>query len=189
MSNVTILQTDRLILRQLEEGDADTLEQLINDYDIARTTLHIPYPYPKGSAVAFIQHRADVAKRGDGYSFAIIDKESQAFMGSVGMNTDRKNNRSELGYWLAKCYWNRGFVTESAKRIIQFGFEELHLNKIYAAAMTMNPASSQVMKKIGMQYEGTFRQQYIKWDQYVDIEYYGILLEDFIKTSSNHAPK
>jgi RimJ/RimL family protein N-acetyltransferase len=178
---VPVFHTVRLTLRLLEASDADALELLIDDYDVALTTLNIPYPYPQGSAETFIQRRTEVAQNGDGFSFAIINKESNEFMGSIGMNIDKKHNRAELGYWLGKRFWNQGYVTEGAKRITQFGFEELMLNKICAAAMTKNPASSGVMKKIGMQYEGTLRQHFLKWDAYEDIAYYGILREDYIK--------
>lgn len=176
-----VFNTERLTLRLLEVSDAEALEMLISDYDIARTTLNIPYPYPKGAAAAFISRRTEVEQNGDGFSFAIINKDSNEFMGSIGMQLDKKNNRAELGYWLGKRFWNQGYVTEGVKRITQYGFEELKLNKIHAAAMTKNPASSNVMKKIGMQYEGTFHQHFLKWDEYVDIAYYGILRKDYIK--------
>ncbi|WP_169082270.1 GNAT family N-acetyltransferase [Paenibacillus sp. PL91] len=176
--------TERLLIRQLEASDAEALELLIDDYDVASTTLNIPYPYPKGSAAAFIQHRHEVAQGGDGYAFAIINKEDLTFMGSIGMNINQKHDRAELGYWLGKRYWNQGYVTEGVKRIIKYGFEELKLNKIHAAAMTRNPASSSVITKSGMQYEGTFRQHFRKWDQYEDIAYYGILREDYLKIGS-----
>ncbi|WP_241674988.1 GNAT family N-acetyltransferase [Paenibacillus luteus] len=177
---MSLLTTDRLILRQLEEKDADAMELLIDDYEVARTTLNIPYPYPKGSAVSFILHRAEVAGDGDGYSFAVIHKEKEAFMGSIGMQINKSSNRAELGYWLGKPYWNQGFITEGVRRIIQFAFEELGLHKIHAAAMSKNPASSSVMKKAGMKYEGTFLQHYLKWDNYEDIDYYGLLREDYL---------
>jgi ribosomal-protein-alanine N-acetyltransferase len=163
---VAILFTERLILRQVEVSDAEQLELLINDFDVASTTLNIPYPYPKGSATAF------------------INKENDAFMGSIGMNINQKHNRAELGYWLGKRYWNQGYVTEGVKRIIKYGFEELKLNKIHAGALTRNPASSSVITKSGMQYEGTFRQHFHKWDQYEDVVYYGILREDYLKIGS-----
>ncbi|OMF29808.1 GNAT family N-acetyltransferase [Paenibacillus sp. FSL H8-0548] len=180
---MSVLTTERLILRQLEEGDADELERLINDYDVARTTLNIPYPYPKGGALSFIRHRAEVLRDGAGYSFGIINKETNGFMGTIGMQLDNHNNRAELGYWLGKPFWNQGFVTEGVKRITAFGFDELKLHKIHAAAMTKNPASSSVMKKAGMKYEGTLRQHYLKWDAYEDIDYYGILREEYLKLS------
>jgi ribosomal-protein-alanine N-acetyltransferase len=181
---VAILFTERLILRQVEVSDAEQLELLINDFDVASTTLNIPYPYPKGSATAFIQHQHEAAQSGDGYAFAIINKENDAFMGSIGMNINQKHNRAELGYWLGKRYWNQGYVTEGVKRIIKYGFEELKLNKIHAGALTRNHASSSVITKSGMQYEGTFRQHFHKWDQYEDVVYYGILREDYLKIGS-----
>ena len=57
---------------------------------------------------------------------------------------------------------------------MKFGFEELGLNKVYAVAMTKNPASSSVMLKLGMKQEGIFSQHIRKWDQYEDVAYYGI---------------
>ncbi|WP_054024061.1 GNAT family N-acetyltransferase [Bacillus sp. FJAT-28004] len=176
-----VFHTERLILRQLEPGDAEALELLINDYDIASTTLNIPYPYPEGGAEAFIIRKAEAAKRGDDYSFAIINKENNVFMGCIGILINNNHKRAELGYWIGKRYWNQGYVTEGVKRITQFGFEELALNKIHAAAMTKNPASSNVMKKVGMQYEGTFRQHFLKWDAYEDIAYYSLLRDDYFK--------
>lgn len=178
---MSVLHTERLILRQLEAADAKALELLINDYDIASTTLNIPYPYPEGGAEAFIIRKAEAAEQGECYSFAIIHKENNAFMGSIGIQINKNHNRAELGYWLGKRYWNQGYVTEGVRRIVQFGFEEIALNKIHAAAMTKNPASSNVMKKIGMQYEGTLRQHFLKWDNYEDIAYYSLLRVDYFK--------
>jgi RimJ/RimL family protein N-acetyltransferase len=178
------MYTERLMLRQLEPCDAEALELLIDDYDIASTTLNIPYPYPKGSAEAFIHRRLEAAQNGEGYTFAIINKEDLTFMGSIGMNLNQSHDRAELGYWLGKRYWNKGYVTEGVKRVTKYGFEELQLNKIHAAAMTKNPASSSVMTKAGMQYEGTFREHFRKWDQYVDIAYYAILREDYFKIAA-----
>ena len=180
---MTHLHTERLILRQLEAEDAEALELLINDPDVASTTLNIPYPYPKGSAEAFIIRRQDAALSGDGFNFAILKKENGEFMGSIGMNINKAHNRADLGYWLGKSFWNQGYITEGVRRIAQYGFEELGLNKIIGAAMTKNPASCRVLIKSGMQYEGTFRQHYQKWEQYEDIAYYGLLREDYLKVS------
>lgn len=178
---MTVFHTDRLILRPFEAGDAEELQQLINDFDVASTTLNIPYPYPEGGAAAFIARRAEIDQEGTGYTFALIDKGNHTFMGSIGMTINTNHKRAELGYWLGKRYWNQGYVTEGVKRVLQFGFEELALNKIVAAAMTKNPASSSVMKKNGMQYEGTFRQHFLKWDIYEDIAYYSLLREEYFK--------
>lgn len=57
----------------------------------------------------------------------------------------------------ANPYWRSSFCTESAAKVVQFAFDELELNRVFAAAMTRNPASYKVMEKIGMKYEGISR--------------------------------
>ncbi|MFD1957387.1 GNAT family N-acetyltransferase [Paenibacillus thailandensis] len=174
------METERLLLRQLNPSDAEPMEKLINDYDIASTTLTIPYPYPKGAAESFIQYRSEVARKGGGISFAIVDKASSGFMGVIGLHVDRPHNRAELAYWLGKPYWNRGYMSEAARKAVEYGFRDLNLNRLWAAAMTRNPASSRVMEKVGMRYEGTFRQHVLKWGEYEDVAYYGLLREQFL---------
>lgn len=174
-------ETERLILRLLKPGDALAMELLIDDYEIAKTTLNIPHPYPKGSAESFIHFRTEVAKKGDGFSFAILEKTNRVFTGVIGLHIDKNHKKAELAYWIGKPYWSKGYVTEAANRICEFVFHDLELNRLWAAAMTKNPASSRVMKKIGMSYEGTFRQHFLKWDKYEDIEYYAMLKGDFLK--------
>ncbi|WP_244226489.1 GNAT family N-acetyltransferase [Paenibacillus protaetiae] len=172
------LETSRLLLRLLQPGDGEQMEVLINDHDIASTTLTIPHPYPKGAADSFIQYRMEVARKGGGYSFGILDKSSGSFMGLVGLHIDKTHNRAELAYWLGKPYWNKGYMTEAAERVVRYAFDELKLNRVWAAAMTKNPASTHVMAKIGMRHEGTFRQHIKKWGVYEDVAYYGLLKED-----------
>lgn len=184
MPKLPVLKTERLLLRLLNASDVIPMEQLINDYDIASTTLAIPYPYPKGAAESFIYYRSEVARKGGGFSFAIVDRRSDEFMGVIGLHTDHTHNRAELAYWLGKPYWNQGFMTEAAARTVEYGFSELNLNRLWAAAMTRNPASSRVMEKIGMQSEGTFRQHIMKWGQYEDVTYYGLLKEEYVEAKA-----
>lgn len=72
----------------------------------------------------------------------------------------------------------RPFELSDSRRVQEF--DELGLNKIWAAAFTSNPASSKVMKKLGMKYEGTFPQHILKWDNYEDLEFYGLLTADYV---------
>ncbi|MFC0271160.1 GNAT family N-acetyltransferase [Metabacillus herbersteinensis] len=76
-------------------------------------------------------------------------------------------------------YWGKGYTTEAARRIICYGFQHLQLNKIFAATMSHNPASSRVMKKVDMTYEGTAREHVKKWGNYVDLDFYTILRSEW----------
>lgn len=86
---------------------------------------------------------------------------------------------AELTYWIGRSYWGNGFATEAVQRVIQFGFEILKLQRIWATAMTKNHASIRVMTHANMQYEGTFRQHVLKWANYEDIALYGILKQEY----------
>lgn len=71
--------------------------------------------------------------------------------------------------------WGKGYATEAAQLIIDFGFNELNLNRIWAPIMSKNKASCKVMEKVGMSYEGTLKQDILRWGQYEDVDIYGLL--------------
>lgn len=171
--------TERLTLRQLELHDAEAIEKLAGEKEVADTTLNMPHPYPVGSASSFIKARHEAAERGDGYSFAVTLTEGEVFLGVVGLRVNKNHNMAELAYWIGKPYWKSGYCTEAAARVVQFAFDELRLNRVFAAAMTRNPASYRVMEKIGMKFEGIMRNHIRKGDTYEDLRYYGLLHSDY----------
>ena len=107
------------------------------------------------------------------------DRESGQLVGAIGLGIDRRFKLAELGYWIGKPFWNRGYATEAAVAIIRYGFTSLELNRIASRHFTRNPASGRVMQKAGMQHEGTARQSMIKWGKYEDLQLYAILREDW----------
>jgi [ribosomal protein S5]-alanine N-acetyltransferase len=173
------LYSDNLILRPFELDDAERVRELAGDYDIAKTTLHIPYPYPEDAAEAFIKRTHETAKQGSIYAFAIVRKLDDELLGAISLGIVPEYKRAELAYWMGKPYWGQDYTTEAASKLLKFGFEELDLNRIFAFAFSTNPASSRVMQKIGMTYEGTLVQHVRKWDQYHDLVAYGILKQTY----------
>ena len=111
--------------------------------------------------------------------FSIIDKNNKELIGVINLNLNHIHKRGELAYWVGKPYWGNGFGTEAAKALLHYGFNELHLNKIFAAAFTNNPGSWRIMEKIGMKHEGTFKQHVVKSGEPMDITCYGILLDEY----------
>lgn len=95
------------------------------------------------------------------------------------MRLNRNHQRAEMGYWIGKPCWNRGYCSEAAEALLKYGFETLGLNRIFAHHMSSNPASGKVMQKIGMKREGFLRQHVRKWDVYEDLELYAILRSEY----------
>jgi RimJ/RimL family protein N-acetyltransferase len=100
-------------------------------------------------------------------------------MGAIGLHVTRNHDRAEIGYWLGVPYWNRGYVTEAAKAIVDYVFNTLDLNRVFAFHFTRNPASGRVLQKIGMKREGTMRQHIVKWGEHVDVDHYGAVREEW----------
>ena len=175
------LRTARLLLRSLENEDVPALVRLAGTKEIAVTTLNIPYPYAQEDAHGFLAKASEDFREGRSVTFAISVVPERALCGVLGLNITDLHSRAELGYWIGVPFWGKGYVTEAAKALVAFGFETLQLHRIYAHHFSGNTASGRVLEKIGMRHEGRSRQHIRKWDQFVDIENYGVLAEEFSK--------
>ena len=153
-------ETERLILRELLPIDRNGLFAIDSDAEV-----HI---YLGNNPVKNIEQIDDNIKfirkqyvdNGIG-RWAVIEKSTNNFIGWAGLKLIREltNNHIdyyELGYRLNKSYWGKGFATESAKASLQYGFNTLNLNKIYAIADSKNVGSRNVIEKVGLKYIETF---------------------------------
>ena len=154
MENFPTLTTERLTLSRILAADIPTIVKYAGSEQIAATTLNLPHPYEEKDAIFWIQMANAGFVDKTQYTFAIRLNTTNEFMGGIGLRTNFKMGRGELGYWIGAPFWNLGFTTEAASAILKFGFETLELNKIYATHVIENPASGKVMIKNGMIKEG-----------------------------------
>jgi RimJ/RimL family protein N-acetyltransferase len=173
------LESDRLRLRRFEPGDAVDLRALADHPEVAATTLNLAYPYTLADAQAFIRGVRTAWSGGRSLVFAIERKADSKLIGAVGLTLQPNFDRAELGYWLGRAHWGRGYATEAARAVVDVGFERLNLNRIFAACFAGNSASERVMQKLGMTYEGTLRQHYKRYDRYHDGRCYGLLRSEW----------
>jgi acetylornithine deacetylase/succinyl-diaminopimelate desuccinylase-like protein len=89
------------------------------------------------------------------------------------------HDRAEIGYWIGKPYWGRGYATEAAAAVLSYGFGALNLHRMHAYHYSRNPASGRVLQKIGMSHEGRAPGHIKKWGTHEDCELYGILRADW----------
>ena len=179
MKTAPILDTERLILRSLTLEDAADVQRLAGDRDIASTVPGIPHPYEDGMAEEWVRSCFEKFENDKALDFAITLRTDGNLIGVIGLKLDRENEKGEIGYWVGKPYWNRGYCTEAARAVVAYSFEVLKLNRIHAYHFKRNDASGRVMEKIGMHYEGCLRQDKKRWDNFEDLMVYGILKADF----------
>jgi RimJ/RimL family protein N-acetyltransferase len=177
-----ILETDRLRLRPLVADDAPVIEGLLSDPRLAATTLGIPHPFPENGGSAWIERMVHFPGTTRNFPMAVVVKDSPVLMGVAGIHLSH-SQKGELGYWVGVPYWGKGYTTEAVKRLIQFGFEDLGLNRIFASHFANNPASGRVMAKAGMTYEGTMRQHIQKQDVLLDLIFYSVLQSEYERAS------
>lgn len=162
-------------MRAYREADIPELVPLIGTREVAATTGRIPHPYTVEDAREFL---STIASDGE-VRFALTLRESGRLIGGIGLRIVEPLQHAELGYWLGVPYWGKGYGTEAAREMLRYGFEVLKLHRIWATHFTSNPASGRILKKIGMRHEGCQRQHFRKWDQFVDLELYGILRDEW----------
>jgi RimJ/RimL family protein N-acetyltransferase len=145
---MTKLETDRLSLRPFRRADAAEFARLAGDWAVASMTSDIPYPFSAAQAVSWLK-----PVRGE-VRFAI--EQDERLIGGVGFYR-RPSGIAELGFWLGRPWWGRGYATEAARAVVRQGFKDRRLPGFSSAHFSDNPASGRVLVKLGFEpeYRGT----------------------------------
>lgn len=119
-----------------------------------------------------------VENRGYPKSFAIIYNGKIA--GTIGFSRiDERNRIGVIGYWLGKEFQGKGIMSKAFKALIDYGFKELHFNRIEVRIAAENEKSQAIPERFGFTKEGVIRQAELLYDYYVDHVIYGLLVEDW----------
>ncbi len=172
------LHTERLTLRYYEQSDIPALTRLAGAREVAATTLRIPHPYSESDAQAFLAIADEDHANDRCLHLAIALRDTAALCGGVGLRFEADHRRAELGYWIGVPHWGKGYATEAAREVVNYGFGTLGFQRIFAGHVAGNSASAGVLRKIGMHHEGRQRAHILKWGEFLDLELYGMLATD-----------
>ena len=110
---------------------------------------------------------------------ALYKKDNNQFIGEAGIiSINRNANRCKIGYNLLPEFWNQGFATEIATKLVLYAINDLNYERVEALVISDNRASCRVMEKAGFKCEGTLRHFNKHEDSYRDVNYYGIISSD-----------
>lgn len=168
------LETERLLLRPIEEGDARDIFEYSKGPGVGPAAGWEPH----GS----IEETRNIMKEifiGKENIFGMVLRSSGKMIGSIGLQRDPYRNHPRalmLGYAMSESYWGRGLMTEAAKAVVEYGFRELPIALISCTCYSFNSRSRRVIQKCGFEYEGCLRLAAKRYDgKILDVECYSIL--------------
>lgn len=171
MNTTPILQTRRLILRPFSPDDGEALYDLLKDEAVSRFIPIFP-PENLQEAKKLLRDRY-LKKQGDGYAFAICLKSDDIPMGYVTVSGDESH---DLGYALRKDFWGRGIATEACKEVVKL-LRESGIPYITATHDINNPKSGEVMKRLGMIYQYSYKERWQPKDILVTFRMYQLTFD------------
>ena len=176
-----ILETDRLVLRKIA---IDDYKMMFNNWACLEECSEF-FPWSSVKDVGIYKERvASWVANYDNklyYNWIIELKNSKEVIGIINLhNIDEVNQIAETSYILCPRYWGNGIMTEALKRVLQYAFGEIEVNRVQADVFKGNYTSEKVLMKCGMQKEGVARERYYKGGAYIDSIQYAILRDEWL---------
>ena len=139
-----IINTERLTLKKIEKKDLNVLVNHLNNWNVLKWLVNVPYPYTFNDAEKWLEKSANK-------ELALNIYLRNDLIGGITIDKRTSNKIPVLGYWLAKQYWGKGDATEACNSIISYFFSNNFENKLYASHMLKNEKSKKILLNIGFQ--------------------------------------
>jgi ribosomal-protein-alanine N-acetyltransferase len=183
-----VLETERLILREVGPSDAEQVFRIYSDPQVMRYWGSAPMGSIEEAHGKIAGYTAAFGAR-SGIRWAITRKGDDRLIGSCGhWRLMKQHLRSEIGYELAPEQWGQGIMPEAVGAIVRFGFEHMGLHSVEAQIEPNNQGSRRVLEKLGFVQEGYFRQNYFFDGEFTDTAVFSLLKTDWqasISTAKN----
>jgi RimJ/RimL family protein N-acetyltransferase len=168
---------ERIHLRPLEPSDAAVAAPWFNRHDVRRTTRRY-LPLSLRDEQQFIEQHG-VSEHN--VPLGICWSEDDRLVGACGLHAiDVRARHAEIGIVIGDpADWGRGIATEAMRLVVDYGFSELNLNRIYLTVFEDNPSARHIYEKLGFRLEGTHRSHAFREGRYWDIHYMGLLADEW----------
>lgn len=174
------LETQRLLLRDFRLEDEADICEYAGDPEVVRFADWGPSDI--SIVRANLQRRFKDQETWPRYSIevAVELRSSGRLIGTLRMTVlDHNNRTADFGYTFNRRYWNNGYATEAARALLQLGFVNLNLHRVWATCDVRNHASSRVMEKLGMRREALFKKDVLQKGEWRDSFLYAVLADEW----------
>lgn len=173
------LETERLLLRKISVNDAEAMYNNWASDDIVTRYVTWPTHQSVEDTKGLLAMWEKEYENDNCYRWLIELKDEKKAIGTIDVCRMNESDKvAEIGYCISRDYWNKGIVTEAAKKVLEYLLKEVGFYRIEAQHHLDNPASGKVMQKIGMKYEGIVRGGRLVKGKHVDVAMYAILKID-----------
>jgi RimJ/RimL family protein N-acetyltransferase len=165
------------VLRPLRLSDAPSLHLVLRD---RRATRFLPSRVRRETGPDFVRRVLREQRKGVGVAFAIVPVGSREAVGQLRfVNWFPMNREAEVGYWIRRKYWGRGFGTDAVRLACRYGFRSMSLHRIEAIVVEGNFGSRRVLEKAGFRMEGRSRQAARVGHRWMDEWRFGLLRSEW----------
>ena len=150
------LTTSRLTLRPVDMSYLHSTHEYASDLENTRFMMFLPYESLEETA-RIIQEAQDEWQKSEPAIYEFVILLDGVHIGGITLYMQEDRSVAELAWLLNKNYWRKGYISEAARAIVEFGWNTLGLRRIFAACDSENIASRRAIEKLGMQFvdEGT----------------------------------
>lgn len=179
-SHFPVLETDRLLLREMTPQDVNALLKLFGNPQVVKFLDMNPIK-TADQAEEWMRWIGGIFSSKGGLRWGIESKVDGEFIGSAGLHSwNREAHYAQLGFDIAQQHWKENYPEEVARAIIRFGWDQMNLNRIEVNMVQGNVALMKIMEHLGFRHEGVFRQRLRKGGKYYDVHLYGLLRKEYI---------
>lgn len=177
MESDIFIKGERIDLRTVEKEDIPFLKRNINDPKV-RKDLGQYKPYNRKKEEEFVENVA--SEKDDQIHLLITHSEDEERIGMISLFKINKNSgNAEIGLWITPEHQEEGYGTEATELIVQYGFDELRMHRLYARVFDDNPKSINIWERLNFKKEGEMREASFKDGIYINVLIYGILKKEW----------
>ncbi|MDQ7024323.1 MAG: GNAT family protein [Anaerolineae bacterium] len=177
-SSFPSLATERLMLREITPEDVTALLMHFGNPEVVKFIAMQPIK-TIAQANEWLKWMGGFFAAKDGLRWGITLQDG-TFVGSTGLHLwNREAHYAQIGCDIAHKFWGNGYGQEAMREIIDFGWNQMKLNRIEAEIVMGNQASIHVMKKLGFQQEGVLRQRLLKGGKFYDVLIFSVLRQEY----------
>lgn len=177
--DVPVLTTENLVLRPIDERDIAALFNLFSNDTVTRF-MDIESFINVTEASQLIAFLKEKQENGEGVRWAITFEGHNDLIGTCGFHHFKRTHyKAEIGYDLLPAFWGKGIMIHAVHRLLQYGYEQLQLNRIEAFVDPANTSSFKLLERLGFKQEGLLRQAFFEKGSFADAYLYSLLRWDY----------